>query len=54
MTWRYCNAIFVSAVATNQGRWIAEALVKQATGGDRITARCLYSEFFEFPPPART
>jgi putative DNA primase/helicase len=41
---------FVSAVETDQGRRIAEAIVKQATGGDRITARFLYSEFFEFQP----
>src|SRR4030095_8857909 len=44
------GARFVSAVETDQGRRIAEALVKQATGGGRITARFLYSEFFEFPP----
>jgi putative DNA primase/helicase len=44
------GARFVSAVETDQGRRIAEALVKQTTGGDRITARFLYGEFFEFPP----
>jgi hypothetical protein len=44
------GARFVSAVETDQGRRIAEALVKQATGGDRLTARFLYGEYFEFPP----
>jgi len=32
------------------GRRLAEALVKQLTGEDRLTARFLYHEFFEFDP----
>src|SRR4029077_1878469 len=30
------------------GKRMAETLVKQLTGGDRIAARFLYCEFFEF------
>ncbi len=47
---RLCGARFVSAIELDQGRRLAEALVKQATGGDRITARFLFREFFEFMP----
>ena len=31
-----------------QGRWLAEALTKQLTGGDRIKARRMHRDFFEF------
>ncbi|MDQ7789987.1 MAG: DNA primase family protein [Candidatus Desulforudaceae bacterium] len=41
---------FVSAVETEEGRRLAEVLVKQLTGGDTITARFLHQEFFEFKP----
>lgn len=41
---------FVSAVEAEQGRSLAEALVKRLTGGDKITARYLYREHFEFEP----
>ena len=41
---------FVSAVETEGNRRLAEVLVKQVTGGDRVTARFLYREFFEFVP----
>ena len=41
---------FVAAVEAEHGRHLAEALVKQLTGGDRISARYLYGEFFEFDP----
>jgi putative DNA primase/helicase len=33
-----------------QGREIAEALAKNLTGGETITARPLYAEFFDFKP----
>jgi putative DNA primase/helicase len=41
---------FVSTIETEQGKKLAEALVKQLTGGDTIRARHLYQDFFEFPP----
>jgi P4 family phage/plasmid primase-like protien len=47
---RLRGARFVSAVETESGRRLAESLVKQATGGDRLTARFLHREFFEFVP----
>lgn len=47
---RLPGARFVSAVETGEGRRIDEPLVKQLTGGDRITARRLYREPFEFTP----
>jgi putative DNA primase/helicase len=42
------GARFVSTSETESGRHLAEVLVKQLTGGDKVTARFLYSEFFEF------
>jgi putative DNA primase/helicase len=47
---RLRGARFVAAVETEGGRRLAEALVKQMTGGDKIAARFLYSEYFEFAP----
>jgi len=44
------GARFVSAVEIESGRRMAEVLIKQMTGGDRLKARFLYSEFFEFKP----
>jgi putative DNA primase/helicase len=41
---------FVSAIETSEGRALAESFVKAVTGGDRISARFLYTEFFEFEP----
>ncbi|MCK6467084.1 MAG: phage/plasmid primase, P4 family [Candidatus Brocadia sinica] len=41
---------FISAVETEGDRRLAEVLVKQLTGGDTITARFLYGEFFDFKP----
>jgi putative DNA primase/helicase len=40
----------VSAIETDKGKKLAEALVKQATGKDPITARFLFEELFEFLP----
>jgi putative DNA primase/helicase len=45
---RLAGARFVSTSETEAGRILAEALVKQLTGGDTITSRFLYREFFEF------
>jgi len=47
---RLKGARFVSAVESEHGRKLAEALVKQLTGGDKITARHLYGEWFDFDP----
>jgi putative DNA primase/helicase len=47
---RLVGARFVSAVEAEGGRPLAEAMVKQLTGGDTITARFLFKEFFEFRP----
>ena len=45
---RLAGARFVSTSETEAGRHLAEVLVKQLTGGDKVAARFLYSEFFEF------
>jgi putative DNA primase/helicase len=47
---KLAGARFVTAVEAEEGRRLDEALVKQLTGGDRITARFLYKEFFEYDP----
>ena len=47
---RLKSARFVAAVEAEQGRPLAEALVKQLTGGDPIAARFLYGEYFQFYP----
>jgi putative DNA primase/helicase len=41
---------FVSAVEVEGTRRLAEVLVKQLTGGDTVTARFLFQDFFEFKP----
>ncbi len=45
---RLKGARFVDAAEAESGKQLAEALVKQLTGGDKIPARFLYGEFFEF------
>ena len=47
---RLVGARFVAAVEAEGGRPLAEAMVKQMTGGDVVTARFLFREFFEFQP----
>lgn len=47
---RLVGTRFVSAVEAEAGRRLDEALVKQLTGGDTITARFLFKEFFDFRP----
>lgn len=47
---RLHGARMVAAIEANPNRQLDEALIKQITGGDRITARFLYSEYFEFTP----
>jgi putative DNA primase/helicase len=47
---RLAGARFVCATETAEGRKLDAPMVKQMTGGDTITARLLYREFFEFRP----
>ena len=44
------GARLVSAIETSAGKRLAEALVKELTGQDAVTARFLYKEFFTFVP----
>lgn len=44
------GARFVSSVEVEDGRRFAEALLKQLTGGDTLTARRMYGDYFEFKP----
>lgn len=47
---RLVGSRLVSVVETDQDKRLAEGLVKQATGGDRMAARYMRQEFFEFSP----
>jgi putative DNA primase/helicase len=47
---RLAGSRFVSAIEPEDGKRLAEAMVKAMTGGDRIVARFLHREFFEFKP----
>lgn len=47
---RLKGARFVTAKETKEGRKLDEALIKEATGADTITARFLYQNEFEFLP----
>jgi putative DNA primase/helicase len=47
---RLHGARMVSAIEANPNRQLDEAMIKQITGGDRIAARLLYSEHFEYTP----
>lgn len=47
---RLRGARFVKSVETDSGRRLDEGLVKQVTGGDKMLARFLREEFFEFTP----
>jgi putative DNA primase/helicase len=44
------GARFVTATETEDGRWWAEAKIKNLTGGDRIAARFMRQDFFEYLP----
>lgn len=41
---------FVASVEVEEGKRLAEVLVKQLTGGDRLKARHMREDFFEFSP----
>ncbi|MDA1196203.1 MAG: phage/plasmid primase, P4 family, partial [Planctomycetota bacterium] len=47
---RLAGARLVVSIEVEDGQQLATALVKGLTGGDRITARYLYKEAFEFTP----
>lgn len=44
------GARFVTTTETEQGRYLAESLVKELTGGDPIRARRMRADYFEFNP----
>ncbi len=50
---RLKGARFVPTVEVEDGGRLAESLVKQLTGQDRIAARFLYQEHFEFRPTGK-
>lgn len=50
---RMVGARFISAVEADEGVRLSESLIKQLTGGDRITVRFLHQEFFDFIPEAK-
>ena len=47
---RLVGARFVVAAEVEEGRRLNESVVKDLTGGDRLVARFLHREFFEFDP----
>jgi putative DNA primase/helicase len=47
---RLRGARFVTASESEAGKRLAEALLKELTGNDMITARYLYGEYFDFRP----
>ncbi len=47
---RLKGARMVSARETEEGKRLAEALIKELSGGDTVTVRYLYSESFEYKP----
>ncbi|MDI1241841.1 MAG: phage/plasmid primase, P4 family [bacterium] len=45
---RLKGARFVTTAETDEGRQLHESLIKSLTGGDKITARYLFNEYFDF------
>ena len=45
-----CGRRLVATIETDEGKRMAEALMKQLTGSDRIRARKMRQDFFEFQP----
>jgi putative DNA primase/helicase len=50
---RLKGARFVSASESEAGRRLAESLIKDITGGDTISARFLWGEWFDFVPECK-
>jgi len=50
---RLRGARFVSASETEDGRAFSESLLKDLTGKDTVSARFMYSDFFEFRPTCK-
>jgi putative DNA primase/helicase len=44
------GARFVTSIEVEEGRHLAEALLKWLTGGDKLKGRFVFRDFFEFPP----
>ena len=44
------GARLVTAIETEEGRYWAESRIKALTGGDKIAARFMRQDFFEFTP----
>jgi len=47
---RLAGARLVASIEVDEGKRLAEGLVKTITGGDTVTARFMYKEAFEFVP----
>ncbi len=47
---RLAGARFVTSIEVDEGKSLAEQLIKTITGGDTVTARALYESSFEFKP----
>jgi putative DNA primase/helicase len=47
---RLAGARCVTSIEVEEGKRLAQGLIKQLTGGDTVTARFLYGEHFEFNP----
>jgi len=47
---RLVGSRFVASIEVDEGKKLAEGLIKSITGGDQITARFLFREAFEFLP----
>jgi putative DNA primase/helicase len=50
---RLAGARFITASEVDEGRRLSEQIVKQFTGNDRVSARFLHREHFEFSPTGK-